>query len=289
MKNSIVNFPVLQGACVNRTADTGKIAAAFHRKAAEYDQHVLVQKRVVAQLAGSINLHQGVAPEHILDVGTGTGTLLERLHGCYPQASLTGVDIALNMCLRAQQKLGPASTIVNADAECLPCASSAFDLVVSASALQWVGSISAALSEMYRVVRPGGTIAVAFFCDGTLTELQSCFRDATGNRTPEQSHKTGRLHGFRTVDEVRAILNEMDFERCVVTVETEVDWYDDLYALLRSIKNIGAGPVSGGKGSGLGWRGVLGETARLYQERYGVEGRIPATYNVLYIAARTRL
>ncbi len=268
--------------------DTGKIAAAFHLKAAEYDQHVLVQKRVVAHLAGSVEQHLNRAPEHVLDVGTGTGTLIERLHSLYPNARMTGVDIALNMCLRTLQKLGSTCNVVTGDAESLPFRAGSFDLAVSASVLQWVGDLSASLNEQHRVVRPGGDISLAFFCHGTLGELQHCFRDAIGSFNPGSSQKTSRLHGFRTVDDVKAIVNSMDFERFVVTVETEVDWYDDLHSLLRSIKSIGAGTVSGGSGVGLGWRGILQETSRFYKERYGQNDRIPATYKVLYLSARTR-
>ena len=273
---------------MDRTPDTSKIAAAFHRKAVEYDQHVLVQKRVVAHLAGSVEQHLNRSPEHILDVGTGTGALLERLHSFYPGARLTGVDIALNMCLRTLEKLGSICHVVNGDAEYLPFRTGAFDLAVSASVLQWVGDLSAALHELRRVVLPGGGISLAFFCDGSLGELQNCFRDAVSRCSPDSGQRMSRLHGFRTVDDVRSIVNEMDFEHFVVTVETEVDWYDDLYSLLRSIKNIGAGTVSGGSGSGLGWRGILQETSRLYQERYGLDGRIPATYKVLYLSASVR-
>jgi len=269
--------------------DTGRIAAAFHQKAVEYDQHVLVQKRVVSNLTRSVELHLSQPPEHILDVGTGTGALLERLHSIYPDARLTGVDIALNMCLRTLQKLNNACQIVNGDAEYLPFRSGTFDLVVSASVLQWVGNLSAVLHELQRVVHPGGSITLAFFSHGTLDELQHCFRDAVGRCCGDNGQKRiSRLHGFRTVDDVKLILNEMDFERIVVTVETEVDWYEDLHSLLRSIKSIGAGTVSGGDGGGLGWRGILQETARLYRERYGENGRIPATYKVLYLSAHVR-
>ncbi|MGB9082209.1 MAG: methyltransferase domain-containing protein [Desulfuromonadaceae bacterium] len=269
-------------------SDTTRIAAAFHQKAVEYDQHVLVQKRVVKNLAGSIEEHLKRVPEHILDVGTGTGALLEQLHVRYPEARLTGMDIALNMCLQTQQKLGSACTVVNGDAENLPFRTGIFDLVVSTSVLQWVGNLSAALKELRRVVRPGGDISLSFFCHGTLGELQHCFRDAISQRSPDNSQKMSRLHGFRTVDDVKSIVNGMDFERFVITVETEVDWYDDLRSLLRSIKNIGAGTVSGGSGGGLGWRGVLNETSRLYGERYGQDNKIPATYNVLYLSAHVR-
>lgn len=282
------NSPDFHGASVDRPSDTGRIAAAFHQKAVEYDQHVLVQKRVVANLAGSIEQHLNRSPVHILDVGTGTGDLLERLHPRYPDARLTGVDIAFNMCLRTLQKLGRTCSVVNGDAENLPFRTGAFDLAVSASVLQWVGDLSSALDELRRVVRPGGDICLSFFCHGTLGELQRCFRAATSRRSPDNSQGISRLHGFRTVDDVTSILSGMDFERFVVTVETEVDWYDDLHSLLRSIKNIGAGTVSGGSGIGLGWRGVLQETSLLYQKRYGQNGKIPATYKVLYLSAHTR-
>jgi len=273
---------------VKRMPDTSRVAAAFHQKAAEYDQHVLVQKRIVANLAGSVELQQNQAAGHILDVGTGTGALLEKLHLLYPNARLTGVDIALNMCLCTRQKLGAICQTVNGDAEQLPFRTGVFDLVVSASALQWVGNLSAALHEMRRVVRPGGNVRLAFFCAGTLDELQHCFRDVVGRCGSDNSQRVSRLHGFRTADDVKSILNGMDLERFVVTVETEVDWYDDLYSLLRSIKNIGAGTVAGGSGSGLGWRGILQETSRLYHERFSQNGRIPATYNVLYLSAYTK-
>ena len=268
---------------MNRIAEAGLVATAFHKNAENYDQHVLVQKRVVTQLAGSVELHLDQEPEHILDVGTGTGAVLEQLHTRYPLTRLTGVDIALNMCLKSQQKMGAACQIVNGNAETLPFKTGMFDLVVSASALQWVSDLPAALREMSRVVTPGGDISIAFFCHGTLHELQRCFNDVTVGG----SSKTSRLHGFWTVDDVTAIINSIGFARAVISVETEDDWYEDLHSLLRAIKNIGAGAVSGGSGNGLGWRGVLQETSRRYQQLYGQNDKIPATYKVLYLTART--
>lgn len=270
---------------MNKTADAGMIAAAFHTNAAQYDRHVMVQKRVVTQLAGSVALHRDHAPGHILDVGTGTGALLEQLQARYPSARLTGVDIALNMCLKSQQKMGAACQVVNGAAEALPFRTATFDLAVSASVLQWVSDLPAALRELCRVVRPGGDVAVAFFCHGTLQELQCCFQDVAGG----ESSQTSRLHRFWTVDDVSEIVNSIGFKRAVISVETEVDWYDDLYSLLRGIKNIGAGTVSGGSGYGLGWRGVLQEVSRRYQQLYGENGKIPATYKVLYLTASVGL
>lgn len=267
--------------------DVDLIAGAFHRNAESYDQHTLVQKRVVRQLARSVELHRNQAPENILDVGTGTGTLLEQLHARYPAARLTGMDIAPNMCVRTRHRMGDSCHVVAGNAEYLPFKTGVFDLVVSASVLQWVGNLHAAVSEMCRVVRPGGDISIAFFCHGSLKELQQCFRDAVHNHGAVSSTDTSRLHDFWTVDDMTSIVDSMNFERAVVTVEEEVDWYDDLYSLLRSIKNIGAGSVSGGSVRGLGWRGILQDASRRYQEQYGRDNKIPATYNVLYLTAQT--
>lgn len=269
---------------MDKMSDTRKVAAAFHQKADEYDRHVLVQKRVVSQLVKSVPLHLEREPQQILDVGTGTGALLESFQKKYPGATLTGVDIALNMCLKAQQKLGSKCHIVNGDAECLPFTSDSFDLVVSASVLQWVNNLSAALHEMHRVAKPGGHISLAFFCDGTLEEMQRSFRTAEGLCSTNSQVKS-RLHNFWSVDDIKSIVNNMDFEKAIISVETEVDWYDDLHSLLRSIKNIGAGSVSGSSSNGLGWRGILQEASRKYKECYGENGRIPATYKVAYLSA----
>ncbi|HIJ86466.1 MAG TPA: methyltransferase domain-containing protein [Desulfuromonadales bacterium] len=266
---------------MHRIAEAAHIATSFHNNAEQYDRHVLVQKRVVTQLAGSVELHRDHAPGHILDVGTGTGALLELLHARHPAARLAGVDIALNMCLKSQQKMGAVCSVVNGTAEALPFKSGIFDLVVSASVLQWVSDLPVVIGEMCRVAAPGGRLGVAFFCHGTLYELRRCFHDVTGG----DSSKMSRLHGFYTLDDVTPIVNSMGFEKAVISVETEVDWYDDLHSLLRSVKNIGAGAVSGGSEYGLGWRGVLQETSCRYQQLYGQNGKIPATYKVLYLTA----
>jgi malonyl-CoA O-methyltransferase len=270
---------------VSNTYNTGTVASAFHLRADAYDHHVLVQKRVVENLAASVVTHLVREPAQILDVGTGTGALLERLHRVYHEAGLYGLDAALNMCQRARQKLGGECRIINGTAEQLPYRDGSFDLVVSASALQWVSDLPAALAEMRRVTKAGGMVCLAFFCEGTLCEMQRCIREAAGYCGRDGLRHVERLHSFTSVETFRAITEQLDFAQVVVSVETEVDWYDDLYSLLRAIKSIGAGAAAGGTG-GLGWRGILKEAARRYQELYGQGGKIPASYEVLYAYAR---
>lgn len=272
---------------MNFPTETKKIAASFHQQAADYDRHISVQKRVVDNLVKLVQSRCGFYPDSLLDVGSGTGSLLSRLHAVWPDASLWGVDLAYNMCLRAAARLGDEGRcqVVNADAEHLPFRDASFDLVVSTSALQWVGSLSNALHEMRRVMKPGGELCIAFFCVGTLCELRRCLLEAVENRCAEKQHLT-RLHQFRSDEDLKQILTAMDFEKVVVSCETETEWHDDLPSLLRSIKKIGAGAVAGDTGGGLGWRGIINETSRLYRDYYGENGKIPVSYRVIYLQAR---
>jgi malonyl-CoA O-methyltransferase len=73
----------------------------------------------------------------------------------------------------------------------------------------------------------------------------------------------------------------------LLTSEIEMDYYPDVPELLRSIKRIGAGSsAQEGRQGGLGWRRILNETSRLYRERYGRDGMIPVTYEVVYVIAQ---
>jgi malonyl-CoA O-methyltransferase len=267
--------------------DVRKIAASFNGTASEYDKHIQVQKRVVNNLAEYVTNHLEEIPAKILDVGTGTGTLLHNLKRIYPDSSLFGLDLAYNMCLSTAAKLGEDCLIVNGDAEQIPFKSAVFDLAVSTSALQWVESISRSIHELRRVLKPGGTLCIAFFCAGTLAELHHCYRDVICRNGDENSELKTRLHRFWSVEDVKSVLEGMDFEQVILSCESEKDWYDDVISLLHSIKSIGAGTVDGGNAAGLGWRGIIKEMSRLYRENYGNDGRIPATYEVLYLYART--
>ena len=93
-----------------------------------------------------------------LEVGIGTGANL--LH--YPTASdLTGVDVSGAMLAQARrraQELGIRIQLREGDVEALPFAARSFDSVVCTLVLCSVPSVDVALTEMARVLRPGGSL-----------------------------------------------------------------------------------------------------------------------------------
>lgn len=104
----------------------------------------------------------------VLDVGCGTGALLQKLGRQYPQARLVGVDPAPEMLAVARGRVSPGTELREAWAERLPFEDDAFDMVVSCSMLHYVRQPVAALVEMTRVLRTGGELVITDWCDDFL-------------------------------------------------------------------------------------------------------------------------
>lgn len=104
--------------------------------------------------------------ERVLDVACGTGLVaLEAARVVGVKGWVTGVDLAGNMVAAARQRaaaLGLSNvTFQRMDAQELELPDASFDVVLCALGLMYVSDPVAALSEMRRVLRPGGRMVVA--------------------------------------------------------------------------------------------------------------------------------
>lgn len=264
--------------------DRRRVRASFHRHAAEYETYADVQKRVVARLAGMLT-NESLAPADLLDIGTGTGMLLRALHGLYPAARLTGLDLALGMCRTAGECFTGSERVelLAGDAERLPFRNDSFDLVVSSSTYQWLEEPAIAFADALRVLRPGGLFCFALFGEKTLHELRSSYRHAH-----ESVHGTeeSRTHTFFTREQVHDSLVRAGFSSSHTFSELEMECHADVPALLRAIKGVGAGNAAPMKGRGLAERRVMLEMMDIYRRDYAVDGVVPATYEVIYGVGR---
>jgi len=114
------------------------------------------QARWTAGLRGYLFERSGLAPgQRLLEVGCGTGALLSSLDGFNLQ--LHGLDIDGEF-LRQAQRHAPAARLARGDAHRLPYAGDSFDLVCCHFVLLWVRDPGQVVSEMRRMVRPGGWV-----------------------------------------------------------------------------------------------------------------------------------
>ncbi len=104
----------------------------------------------------------GVAPhERVLDIACGTGNVA--LAAAKLGATATGLDFAPNLLAQARERALAAGLAVGfeeGDAEELPYADGAFDLIVSAFGVMFAPQPARAAAELTRVCRPGGRIAL---------------------------------------------------------------------------------------------------------------------------------
>ena len=104
----------------------------------------------------------------VLDVGCGTGELLRRLRAKYPDALLAGLDPVAEMLHVAKDKLSGKEDMRIGYADSLPWSAGSFDVVVSCNMFHYISHPVAALREMARVLRPGGTLVLTDWCDDYL-------------------------------------------------------------------------------------------------------------------------
>jgi len=136
---------------------------AFRRQGMEWDE-----MRALGLPAAEIEqaLLDALPPRMgaLLDVGTGTGRLLEL---AAPQADhVLGVDMSRDMLALARARLAERgladrAAVRQADMYRLPFADAAFDAVAMQMVLHYAEDPAAALAEAARVLRPGGTLLIA--------------------------------------------------------------------------------------------------------------------------------
>lgn len=125
--------------------DFGQIAKYYTHEAEEF--------------ANRLNLKPGMK---VLDVACGTGNLA--LPAARAGAEVTGVDIAPNLVEQARENAkreGLKATFDEGDVEAMPYADASFDAVLTMFGAMFAPRPELVASELKRVCRPGGFIAMA--------------------------------------------------------------------------------------------------------------------------------
>ena len=256
--------------------DRAGVRRSFERASASYDGAAVLQARVRTELLDRLRWI-GLEPARVLDLGCGTGEGARQLKRRYPRALTLALDIAPGMLREARRRSRPFRRFerVCGDAYRLPLADASIDLVFANLLLQWCDAPDEVLTEIRRVLRPGGFFSFSTFGPDTLTELRAAWTAAD-----EASH----VNAFLDMHDVGDALTRAQFAEPVLDVERFTLCYEDVLALTRDLKAIGAHNVTCGRRRGLTGRGTWRVMTDEY-ETFRREGRLPATYEVIYGAA----
>ena len=96
-----------------------------------------------------------------MDIGTGPGRLLLKLHKQPARLQITGLDVSPGMVAKARQNLKQKGlseqiAVQEGSADALPFADNTFDTVVSTGSIHHWKQPEAGLNEIYRILKPGG-------------------------------------------------------------------------------------------------------------------------------------
>jgi len=119
-------------------------------------------------------------PSRVLDAGCGAGTDLAALAPCLPSGcQLIGLDASGSLLIRAAERTGRCRdrcSLVRGDLSTIPFRAGAFDACRIDRVLQHIREPEAAIRELVRVMKPGGTL-VAFDNDWDTLALSLDNRD----------------------------------------------------------------------------------------------------------------
>lgn len=133
--------------------------------------------------------------KHVLEVGCGTGLILERV--AQFAASARGIDLSAGMLAKAKAR---GLDVAQASATELPLADASVDVAYSFKVLAHVPDIADAMAEMARVVRPGGWVIAEFYNARSLRRLVKAVKPPT-----PISEATHDEHVYTRYDDARAI------------------------------------------------------------------------------------
>lgn len=151
-----------KGEQVERMFDSIAPAYDFMNTAMTFGLHRLWRNRAL-KMAKRISPD----PKEILDIATGTGDLAFRLSEIYPKAKVTGLDLSQGMLDIAEEKLRNQPEEVRnrirfmqGDSLDMKFADNSFDLITVAYGVRNFEHLRQGLSEMFRVLRPGGALCI---------------------------------------------------------------------------------------------------------------------------------
>ncbi len=163
-KNKTLGEPMIRDSHIQKPGND-PVVEEYKEQATIYDQKW--QFYIQSTTRETLTRLPVVSGAKLLDVGCGTGHLLEAISRRQPQVTLVGLDPVCEMLEVARQRV-PQVALYEGWAEAIPFQEGEFDWVVCCNVFHFIRKPGHALTEMRRVLRPGGGLLITDWCDDYL-------------------------------------------------------------------------------------------------------------------------
>jgi malonyl-CoA O-methyltransferase len=250
------------------------VKKSFSKAARHYDQFAQLQRDIGVQLLNTVNKQDY---KRILDLGCGTGYFSEKILHRYPQSHINCLDLCDAMLAQVAKKRLVNVTCQQGDIDNLPIDYDRFDLIFSNLVLQWSEDLCACLKQLKGRLSEGGKLHFSTLLTGTLNELTQAWR------TVDQSPHT---NSFLDIDTISEYLQQCGFSQLSIKTETRIVHYDNVIAVMRALKGVGANHVHGHQKGKLNGRKLIKQLEKGYKPFLNGSGQLNLTYQVCYVEAQ---
>ena len=267
---------------MNRDIHKQRVQADFSDAASNYDAAAVVQHEICDRTLERVDM-LNLAPQTILDIGTGTGRSLKGLCSRFPESVIVASDLALAMLQQCKRQIEKSNfeRYICCDAEFLPFADASFDLIFSTSTFQWCVDLNQLFLECRRVLSPNGVLIFSSFGPDTLKQLRESWM-----QVDDQAH----VHNFIDMHHIGDKLLATQFLDPVVDMEIIDVQYQSVQQLLQDLKDTGSRAKFSGTASfrpkGLMSKHKYQQLQRAYESYRQENDLLPASYEVIYGYAR---
>lgn len=243
-----------------------KVRSTFNKASASYNAHAFLQREVASRLDAKLNVISK-QPKVVLDLGAGTGLLSQKLANRFGDSLLINLDFA-----QASLSINPSSkNRVCANAYKLPLMDNSVDIIASSLMMQWCPDHQTLFQECHRVLKNDGLLLFSTFGPDTLKELKKSW-----SVVDNKPHVNDLIDMHDIGDQMLGC----GFQSPIMEMETLTLTYQNVTDLMRDLKGIGAQDVAN-RSSTLTGKEKFQKMIKMY-ESYRQDGKLPATYEVIY-------
>ncbi|RCX18377.1 malonyl-CoA O-methyltransferase [Anaerobacterium chartisolvens] len=259
--------------------DKEKLKIRFSRNAKQYDKYATVQKRMGDRLIDYV-LSQNIYFNDILEVGCGTGYITRAMVHKFPNAKITGIDIAPGMIEHIKSTVQNQNVdFICADAECIDL-NSMYDLIISNAAFQWFNDLERTFENLVKLVNKGGVLCFSIFGQHTFSELRQAFLKAGELLEIDEPITPGQ--SFFSVAKLKDVIGKNIHGNSEFFLEEiyDTEYFDCCMDFLYSVKKIGANNSQSDRNASR--HDFIEKVMDIYDSDHSVNNKVKATYHNIF-------